>query len=214
MFINSPYELFLKEEKFIPYAHFGDINNPSQRYFISQEVETLFVRCWPGLRPWKETGPHSSSQARRWEQVQPLPLTALPWRAVSFQPCCSLMGPKPEQRHWGLSERNLSCQGKSNAELRNDSRTMGKSHCAVINHENREVCPLMSAVNSIQQGGLVFLLPPSHRSQHLHRQVDGGIGGGEDKALPKVKFPYFLRKSISLMRGSTLLLNEGQCGNI
>lgn len=50
MFINSPYKLFLKEDKFNPCTHFGDFNNPSQRYFISQKVETLFVRCWLGLR--------------------------------------------------------------------------------------------------------------------------------------------------------------------
>lgn len=49
-------------------------------------------------------------------------------------------------------------------------------------------------------GGLVFRLPPPDQTRHLHRQVDGGIGGGGDKALPKVKSPYFLRKSISLMR--------------
>lgn len=57
MFINSPYKLFLKEDKFNPCTHFGDFNNPSQRYFILQEVETLFVRFLAGAKILKGNRP-------------------------------------------------------------------------------------------------------------------------------------------------------------
>ena len=59
----------------------------------------------------------------------------------------------------GAVRRDCDCWGDSNAELRNDSRTMRKPHHAVINHENEELCPLMPAVNALLRGG-------------------GGVGGG------------------------------------